>query len=726
VKATAPATRGAKAMSNGLYEFGSFRLDAAKRLLTRAGESVTLAPKTFDLLLVLAESQGRALTKAELMQALWPDTFVEEANLSFQMSALRKALGEEGTEWIETVPKHGYRFTAAVTSVATELNAPPTEPAAPLPVVPARRPSLVAWAVAGLATLTALVLGWLYIIHPTPPTERTVRLLVSLPEKATFLSYDLPAVSPDGERLAFSAVDPGGKTRIWVRSLDSLTISPLAGSDGGTGPFWSPDSHSIAFFADRKLKKADLRGGPPQTLCDSGDLRPFGTWGRDGVILFGNIVGISFTAGGGTLLRVAATGGEVTPATILDVSRQEVRHGYPQFLPGGRHFIYLVQSARPENTGIYAGSLDSKETKRLVSTQTNAAYAGSSSGSGYLLFTRDDALMAQAFDATRLELTGAPLLVTQPVSISTTPLRSLAAFSVSGNGVLAYRAGGNTGAKELVWFDRQGKRLGTVGEPAEYSNPALSPDEKRLVVCRVNPQARTRGLWVFDLVQGTSSRFTFDPADESNPVWSPDGSRIAFTARKGHLDIFLKAATGSGDAKVLLESGQDKNLVDWSPDGSILFTQGGSVWTLGLDGDHKPNGPFAVSGNPRVSPNGRWVAYGSDESGRNEVYVQSFPPSGGKWQVSTAGGTGGQWRRDGKELFYLADDKLMAVEVKTDAPAFEKAIPKPLFALRLERLTRRTHYEVAANGQRFLVVTPVEAPPAPFTLVTNWTAGLKR
>jgi serine/threonine protein kinase/WD40 repeat protein len=591
-------------------------------------------------------------------------------------------------------------------------------PVQPAPVT--RR--LLPWAAAALATVAALVLAALYF-RPTPSSERTVRLLVSPPEKETFWSYDLPAVSPDGERLAFTAIDPDGKTRIWVRSLDSLTISPLAGADGGIRPFWSPDSRSLAFFADGKLKKADLRGGPPQTLCDASNWNPFGAWGRDGVILFGN-----GDSGGRTLSRVAATGGEVRLATTLDVSRQEAGHDYPQFLPDGRHFIYLVQSARPENSGIYAGSLDSKETKRLVSTQTNAAYAGSPSGSGYLLFTRDDALMAQAFDAARLELTGAPLPVTQPVSISSTIVtaRLLALFAVSENGVLAYRTGGSTGAIELVWFDRQGKRLGTVGEPADYSNPALSPDEKKLVVCRVNPQARTRDLWLFDLARGTSSRFTFDPADKTNPVWSPDGSRIAFSSRRrGALDVYVKAATGSGADDVLLESREDKVVLDWTPDGRfILFSQGDDYWTVPLEGDRKPKGSLELGDSPRVSPNGGWVAYGSNESSRGDVYVQSFPPGGGKWQVSTAGGTEPQWRRDGKELFYRAADKLMAVDVKTDAPVFEAGIPKPLFAVRVEKVGRRSHFVVAASGQRFLVA--VEAAPSPLTLVTNWTAGLKR
>ena len=247
------------------------------------------------------------------------------------------------------------------------------------------------------------------------------------------------------------------------------------------------------------------------------------------------------------------------------------------------------------------------------------------------------------------------------------------------------------------------------------------------MVCRRDPQIGTRDLWLFDLANGTSSRFTFDPADERNPVWSPDGSRIAFSSeRKGSMDIYVKTATGSGADDVVLESREAKNAFDWSPDGRfILFQQSGAVWTLPLEHDRKPAGPFALNGNPRLSPNGRWIAYSSTESGRNEVYVQSFPPSGAKWQVSAAGGEHAEWRQDGKELFYVAGNKLVAVDVATDLPAFKFGTPKPLFEVRLEAQTRRTKYEVASNGQRFLVNVPLETPSPPITVVVNWTAGLK-
>ncbi len=697
--------------ANGLYEFGRYRLDAGQRLLTRGAEGVALAPKTFELLLILVESRGRVLTKKHLMDALWPDTFVDEANLPFQISALRKALGDDGPDWIETLPKNGYRFTAAVTKVGHTEDSPPRWSL--------RR--LAPWLVAGAATLAAVILSVPYFRH-TPPTERTVRLLVSPPEKVVLSDRVLPAVSPDGERLAFGGVEPDGRTRLWVRTLASLTAELVPGTEGAVFVFWSPDSRSLGFFAGGKLKRIDLHGGPPQTLCDAPvENRPVGTWNRDGVILFNG-------SGGRVLYRVAATGGEVSPATTLDASRQEISHLWPHFLPDGRHFLYFVQSARLENTGIHVGSLDSKESKRVVNTIGNPAYARLPSGSGYVLYMQGTTLMAQPFDARRLESQGERFPVAGQVWMPA-PARGYAAFSASANGVLAYQTGGAT--KELVWFDRQGKRLGTVGEPADYSNLALSRDEKKLAVCLRDPQMGTRDLWLFDLTRGTPSRFTFDPTDEVNPVWSPDGSRIAFNStRKGVRDVYQKAATATAEAELLLESSEGKTIMDWSPDGRFILyylvpTSG--LWMLPLEGDRKPVGPLLIGDHAQVSPNGRWVAYTSNESGREEVHVRSFPPAGGQWQVSTASGDEAHWRADGKELFYLAGNRLMVVEVKTEAEVFEFGTPKPLFEVRLEANFPRSRYQVAANGQRFLVNVPIEtAAPSPITVVVNWTGGLKR
>ncbi len=709
-----------RTQTNGLYEFGPYRLDIAKRLLTRAGENIPLAPKTFDLLVLLAESQGRLLTKTELMQALWSDSFVEEASLSFQMSTLRKALGEEGPDWIETVPKHGFRLTAAVTKVA--VVAAPSEASGGGPSPPGTLHRLAPWLFGAVATIAALTLALVHF-RAAQPQERTVRFLVPPPERGQF--FDFPAISPDGERLAFLGEAPDRRAaRLWMRRLDAVTAEPLADAVERGLPFWSPDSRYIAFSAGGKLLKIDVRGGPPQTICDAPTANlPGGAWSRNGVILFH-----AGFPGHAVLYRVAGSGGEATPATTLDASRQEVAHLWPQFLPDGRHFLYFAQSARPENRGIYVGSLDSKESRSLLSTNNIVAYARSLSGSDHLLFMQGSTLMARPFDARQRVLTGPPFPVAEHINLPPQQVSGRAAFSVSGNGVLAYGTASGT-TTELVWFGRQGERLGTVGEPAEYSLPALSPDDKKLVVCRMNLPARTRDLWLFDLAHGTSSRFTFDPADDINPIWSPDGSRIVFSSnRKGHGNIYQKAASGTGEDELLFESGVTKEIFSWSPDGRfILFREGVDYWAFPLDGNRKPMGPLSIRGNSQVSPNGRWVAYQSDESGRVEVYVQSFPPSGGKWMISAAGGNEPLWRRDGTELFYTAGNKMMAVAVKTDAQVFEAGAPKALFEVRLEAVVRRTRYQVASNGQRFLVNVPLEAPSsAPITVVLNWTAGLRR
>lgn len=400
-----------------------------------------------------------------------------------------------------------------------------------------------------------------------------------------------------------------------------------------------------------------------------------------------------------------------------------------------------------ENSGVDAALLDSKETKRLISSSAQATYAApppSAAGPGHLLFMRGSTLMAQPFDAQRLELTGEPLPVTDQLAIITNITgagNAGAAFSVSNTGVLAYRQGRGTGMAELVWLDRNGRRLSTLGDPGDYSNPALSPDEKRLAVGRKDPQTKTRDIWIFDLERGTSTRFTFDPGDDLNPTWSPDGKRIAFTSdRKGHRDIYQKSAAGMGPDEVLIESPKDNQaaIVDWSGDGkTILFDTLGqknrvvNIWMLPLVGPRKPapliESPF-VTRDAQLSPNGQWIAYSSNESGKFELYVQTFPPSGGKWQVSNTGGDEPQWRRDGHELFYLAgDSRLMAVDVKTEASSFQAGIPKPLFELRQAPVVRRNHYVVAANGERFLAILPLEeTPSSPITVVTNWAAGLKR
>jgi len=583
------------------------------------------------------------------------------------------------------------------------------------------RKTWLPWGIAALSTF-AFIAAVLYFreTRQTAPNERSTRFFVSPPEKAMLSGRTLPVISPDGERLAFGAIEPDGKTRLWVRPLSSLAAEPVPGSDGAVSVFWSFDSRSLGFFAGGKLKRSDLHGGPPQILCDASDsLRPMGTWNREGVILFNS-------ADRRGLYRVPATGGEATAVTTLDASRQENMHAWPQFLPDGRHFIYLAQSNTRENTGIYAGSLDSAVRKHLANVSTNPRYAESPSGAGYLLFMQGATLMAQAFDPRKLELQGEGIPVAEQVLLPPAPGRGFAAFSASRNGVLAYRTLGQA-STELVWFDRQGKRVGTVGEPGNYAVPALSPDKKKLAVTRIDAQLGTRDIWLFDLVDGKSSRFTFDPDEETNPTWSPDGNRIAFTFRR---NIFQKAATGAGNPEPLWES-SDNNLVEtWTADGRyIIYDSEGKLWRLPLNGDRKPTVLLTgvVGDGVNVSPNVKWVAYQAYVSGRMEVFVENFPPSGSKYQISTTGGAEPYWRSDGKELFFIAGKQLMAVDVNTGGPIFDFGIPKPLFEVRLETESRRSRYQVDANGQKFLVNVPLESTLlAPITVVTNWTAGLKQ
>jgi Tol biopolymer transport system component/DNA-binding winged helix-turn-helix (wHTH) protein len=721
-----------------VYEFGPYRLDAAKRLLLCEGKSLTLAPKTFDLLHLLVQSRGRVLTKKELMSALWPDSFVEEANLAFQISALRKVLGAKGTEWVETLPRYGYRFSGSVSQLSVELADPakivePAENGHPAAVAieseavddrptqtappskPVRSRAAIYWAVLAIAAITLLlILGW-RSIRARPAGPRVVRFLVTPPPKVTLQDLDSIAVSPDGARLAFVGEASDGQKQVWLRSLDSITEEPLAGTELATAAFWSPDSDSIAFFAGGKLKKIDLHGGSPQTICNTPAGR--GTWSQNGVILI--------DGPGPVIYRVSAAGGQASPVTALDRANQETFHTSPQFLPDGSHFIYFARSVRPEITGIYVASLDSKESKHLVNSNTNAAYASPSPGApGYLLYTAGADLVRQAFDLNKLALVGEPAILAHRVLIGLTRGMARAAFSASQNGILAYRTRTESGHSELVWFDRQGRRLAGVGAPADYSNPAISPDEKRLVVSRTEEQGRARNLWLFDLSSGGSSRFTFEPADETNAVWSPDAREVAFNAvHAGAVDIYLKPVTGAAEPKELLASSENKQIECWSPDGRwLLYRIGDKTWTFPLGGG-KPDGPYAME-YPSISPDNQWVAYTSNESGRPEVYVQSFPPTEGRWQVSTTGGTEPLWRKDGKELYYLSGDRLMAVEVKTNARAFESGVSRVLFEVRLESTRRRSRYQVADNGKRFLMNLPIESS-SPVTVTLNWPSSSK-
>ena len=405
---------------------------------------------------------------------------------------------------------------------------------------------------------------------------------------------------------------------------------PIQGTDSATYPFWSPDSRHIGFISSGKLKTVEVLAPTPETLVDNLGMTFGGAWNRAGVILF--------TKNSGPLFRLPASGGQPVPATELDPSRGETAHRFPRFLPDGDHFLFLVVSAKPEASGIYVGSLTSKGARKLVSSPNRADFAEPD----LLLFLRESTLMAQRFDPGKLELLGDPFQIA--TGVTGNQVSGSGGFSVSDNGVLAVRTGGNSGVRQLTWTDATGKANGTVGIPALYENPRLSPDGKRLAAFR---QENGADIWISDLERNITTRFTFDPGVDNIPVWSPDGQWIAFSSNRdgGVFNLYRKNARGTGDDELLLKTAGNKLVNDWSSDGRFLVYEEDSpqtktdLWMVPLSGDRKPTRllgtPFTEIG-AAVSPDGRWMAYTSDESGLRQVYVQTFPPSGRKWPVSNS------------------------------------------------------------------------------------------
>jgi dipeptidyl aminopeptidase/acylaminoacyl peptidase len=549
----------------------------------------------------------------------------------------------------------------------------------------------------------------------TPPP---IHLQIALPEKAAIPFAGTVAVSPDGRRVAFP-VRLEGETSLYVRSLDALDLRRVPGTEGASKPFWSPDAKQIGFVSGyQTLKRVDLAGGPAQTIGRIPGFLEAASWSRDNVILL---------AAGRKLYRVAARGGEPEPAGGALASGEVGRTG-PAFLPDGQHYLYLSMGARLEDRAAYVGKLGSDLRKRLVVTGMAPAY----SPSGHLLFVRGDTLMAQPFDARRLEIAGEPFAVVEQVGRAEGALYTGDAFfSVSGN-VVAWRPGPLWDVLQLTWFDRSGRKVGTLGEPAAYFRPTLSPDEKSLAVCR--SEGEVRNLWIFDAARGSSRRLTFDAADNCGPTWSPDGQRLAFFSnRRGIREIYEKRVDGSGEDELVLGSSDAAlHVEDWSPDGKfLLFNSSGpksasDVFLLPMSGGERKPIPFLagefVEQGSAMSPNRRWITYWSNETGRVEVYVKGVSPEGvagqGKWQVSRDGGVSPRWRRDGREILYLKGSAIVAVDVKTDGPSFEAGIPRVLFETPMAESPPDRPFDVTRDGLRLLVSTPVRARE-PIRVVVN-------
>jgi Tol biopolymer transport system component len=575
----------------------------------------------------------------------------------------------------------------------------------------------IAWAVAGalaVALLVALKRGGV-----PAPDGHPLRLRIAPPEKVVLGDY--LALSPDGRRLAFPATDGNGKTMIWVQPLDAEAAAPLPGSDHGGLPFWSPDGRELAFFADGKLKRVDLTGGSPQTICEAADGRG-GTWSPQGQILY-----TPDCCSG--LFVVPASGGVAQPLTTPDPARGELSHRWPQFLPGGRQFLYLVRPGEKDLAGLYLGTLDSPQTKRLADVQSIPSFQGPDR----LFYVKEGRLVIGRLDLDRLAVSAETSPVAENVRLS--DLLGLASFTTSAAGLVAYRGGGRP-LTRLTWFDRTGRQLGFTGEPGAYELIALAPNDRQVAVSAFSPGAWSESLWLLDTRGGQSSRFTFEDLNANGSVWSADASRLLFNgAKPGEVNGFYqKSLAGSGAQELLFKNKDQSYVDDWSADSRYVvyeFTDPktrNDIGVLPLFGDRKPQPFLATPANEahaRLSPDGQWIAYTSDALGRSEVFVQPFPAGPGRWQVSTAGGDEPIWRRDSKELFYLSlDRKIVAVAVRGAGGRFEASPPQALFSapvLPPKISSNQGHYGVSADGQRIFVNALTEEAPAPITLLVNWT-----
>lgn len=577
------------------------------------------------------------------------------------------------------------------------------------------------WLVAAAAILVAVALTAAVFYFRRPSAElKVVHFSVASPEKQNLpfnaLGPNFFSVSPDGSEMTFVAVDASGHFQLWLRDFDSPTAQPLPGTDGAWAPFWSPDSRFIAFTAGSSLKKAPAAGGPAETITAL-PANGGGTWNRDGVILFST--GLS-----SSIFRVPSAGGSATPVTSVDASQQAIAHAWPYFLPDGKHFLYTMIASNPENSGIYVGSLDSKDTKLILKAHSSGLYAPQ----GYLLFDHAGTLLAQPFDADRLRLKGDAIPIAEGVQFN--PANAKAAVDVSANGVLVYRLLATAAQNKLVWVDRKGTEQPLATAPHAYRNPRLSPDGQRVAVTIDELGSQE---WLLDTRRGTLTRLTFEGSYNGALAWTPDGKRVAFGSdRAGPRNLFWQLADGSGGTERLATSDRQQVAGSWSADGQTLAFEQSNPGT-GFDlmvyrlGDRKVEPFLQTRFNeiaPQFSPDGRWLAYASDESGRYEIYVLPYPGPGGKWQISTEGGREPVWARNG-ELFYRNGDKMMSVGTTSKAN-FSADTPKVLFEGNYATYNTMPAYDVTPDGQRFLLAKTAEQGPQEISIVLNWTEELKQ
>jgi DNA-binding winged helix-turn-helix (wHTH) protein/Tol biopolymer transport system component len=742
-----------------LVRFGAFEVDLAAGELRKLGQRVPLQDQPFKVLALLLNSPGELVTREEFERALWPsDTIVEfDEGLNKAIQKLRQSLDDssENPRFIETLPRKGYRFIAVVETPPGDAARTSLEATAhggsQAPDSSVKRHAVLPWALFGIASLALASLAVLQF-HKRSSEAGVVRFQVALPDEVTLDGVDIPTISPDGKKMVFVGTSPSfpngerpapheigaRRRRLWLHSFDSLTERALPGTEDSAAPFWSPDSRFVAFFSIEKsndravvhLKKIDLMGGRPQTICETNELVGGGTWSRDGVILFAQSNG---SRPNHSLARVSAAGGEAKPMLQLDKSRQEQSQNRPQFLPDGRHFLYQSLSGErgARESAIYLGALDSKETHMLMAVDSNARYAAP----GFLIYAQGGTLLARSFNVDKLRLTGEPFPAAEHVGH--TPDRTYSFFSVSDNGTLAFR-GEALENKQLAWYRRDGVRIGGVGEPGRYDDVAISPDEGRVAVQYLDPQKGNYNIGTLDLSSSIFTRVTSHPAQDVAPVWSPDGHELIFSSDRkteGIFDLYRKVVGGKDEEPLFTSDVEWKFAQQWMPDGSILFTSiegktfGAVLYRVPIAGPLRPVPLFKTESNIvslHVSSDGRRVVYQHLESGGWEVYLGAFPTFAERQRVSNDGGCQAHWRKDGKELFYLTlDGKLKVVDVKPTA-RLETGAPRVLFQTPFRVNPRAHQYCVTGDGQRFLFSEPVEDLIKPITVALNWTTGLKR
>jgi serine/threonine protein kinase/Tol biopolymer transport system component len=571
------------------------------------------------------------------------------------------------------------------------------------------------------ALAVALIVTAIWWRNAKPP-EQTMYFSASLP----FPAHDI-AMAPNGHTLAVVAYrESARKNVLWIYELGSQGARNLADTEGATYPFWSPDGRSLAFFADGKLKKVEVSGGPVQTICDAPSGRG-GAWNKDGVIVFTPDARL-----GGGLYQVSAAGGTAARISNPDTSRGEQSHRWPMFLPDGTHYLYMAANFAGQKgvNAIFVGSLGSNEKRFVVDASANAAYAAP----GYLLFCRDKDLLAQRFDLRRFALIGEPTTILTEIQYH--PQIRRAVYAVSDNGYLVAQTGSGVALSQPLWFDRKGNTVGAVGKPDVYQNVFLAPNGASVAVDKTDmaSQNQNSDVWTYELRRESAKRLTFDPSNHAVPVWSPDAARLVFASnRLLNFDLYMKNSDGAQEEKSIVQEEVDKWPNDWSRDGKyIVYTRGTDLWFLTfpeLKSRLFLKAP-SVFRNGQFSPDGKWVAYASNETGKWQIYVTSFPDARGKWQVSTGGGEQPRWRGDGKELFFLSSDsKMMAAPVTTGAN-FDSGTPVALFQTTPRQpisLNDQFVYDVRRDGQRFLVNTPTkQAETAPMSVVLNWTAKLNK